>query len=186
MTIVSYLWVVLHFCCCFSYPCLFELHKGGRLRKTQTTREWAREMGLLVREAEQRIDAELFLSEYPRWELGAPHWSIILHEMFLHAAKWGQKEVERLICQGSISSPDLEADQSAMELMGYWTSHKEIQDIYHSVYLLRRSPGLPTLWVSAEMESNPRHPLLPKKLVALAGVSCHSQRGTWAYGQLSV
>ena len=27
--------------------------------------------------------------------------------------------------------------------MGYWTSHKEIQDIYHSVYLLRRSPGLP-------------------------------------------
>ena len=45
--------------------------------------------------------------------------------------------------QGSISRPDLEADQSAMELVGYWTSHKEIWDIYHSVYLLRRSPGLP-------------------------------------------
>ena len=30
-----------------------------------------------------------------------------------------------------------------MELVGYWTSYKEIQDIYHSVYLLRRSPGLP-------------------------------------------
>ena len=30
-----------------------------------------------------------------------------------------------------------------MELVGYWTSHKEIQDIYHSVYLLRRSLGLP-------------------------------------------
>ena len=30
-----------------------------------------------------------------------------------------------------------------MELIGYWTSHKEIQDIYHSVYLLMRSPGLP-------------------------------------------
>ena len=30
-----------------------------------------------------------------------------------------------------------------MELVGYWTSHKEIWDIYHSVYLLRRSPGLP-------------------------------------------
>ena len=30
-----------------------------------------------------------------------------------------------------------------MELVGYQTSHKEIWDIYHSVYLLRRSPGLP-------------------------------------------
>ena len=33
--------------------------------------------------------------------------------------------------------------QSAMELVGYWTSHKEIWDIYHSAYLLRRSPDLP-------------------------------------------
>ena len=30
-----------------------------------------------------------------------------------------------------------------MELVGYRTSHKGIWDIYHSVYLLRRSPGLP-------------------------------------------
>ena len=30
-----------------------------------------------------------------------------------------------------------------MELVGYQTSCKEIQDTYHSVYLLRRSPGLP-------------------------------------------
>ena len=40
-----------------------------------------------LREAEQRLDAELFLNEYPRWELGAPHQSIILHKMFLHATK---------------------------------------------------------------------------------------------------
>ena len=57
------------------------------MSKAQTTREWAMEVGLSVREAEQRIDAELFLHEYPRWELGAPHQSIILHEMFLHAAE---------------------------------------------------------------------------------------------------
>ena len=62
--------------------------------------EQARETGILVREAEQRIDIELFLDEYPRWELGAPHWSVILHEMFLHAAKQGHKEAERLICWG--------------------------------------------------------------------------------------
>ena len=43
----------------------------------------------------------------------------------------------------SIPRPDLEVDQSAMELMGYQTSHKEIMGIYQSVYLLRRSLGLP-------------------------------------------
>ena len=105
--------------------------------------ELAMEVGLSVREAQQRIDSELFLNEYPRWELGAPHWSVILHEMFLHAAEWGWKEAERLVCQGSISRPNLEADQPAMELVVYQTSHKEIWDIYHSVYLLRRSLGLP-------------------------------------------
>ena len=30
-----------------------------------------------------------------------------------------------------------------MKLVGYQTSHKEIKDLYHSVYLLRRSPGPP-------------------------------------------
>ena len=116
------------------------------MRRSQTTREQAREVRLSVREAEQRIDTELFLDKYPRWELGAPHQSIIPHEMFLHAVDSGQKEVERLIhqgCRGSMWRPDIEADQTAMELVGYQTSHKEIQDIYHSVYLLRRSPGLP-------------------------------------------
>ena len=138
--------MVLCFYCLFSYHSLLELHYGGRIRKSQTARELARETGLLVREAEQRIDADLFLDEYPRWELGAPHWSIILHEMFLHASEQGQKEAKRLICQecqGSASEPNLGVGQSAMELVGYQTSHKEIWDIYHSVYLLRRSPGLP-------------------------------------------
>ena len=143
MTIVSYLWMVLYFCYLFSYPSLLELHYGGRLRKSQTTREQVREAGLSIREAECRIDTELFLNEYTWWELGTPHRSIILYEMFLHAAKWGWNEVERLIHWGSMWRPDLEADQSALELVGYWTSHKEIWDIYHSVYLLRRSPGLP-------------------------------------------
>ena len=31
-----------------------------------------------------------------------------------------------------------------MELVGYQTSCKEIWDIYHSFYLLRKSPGLPS------------------------------------------
>ena len=31
-----------------------------------------------------------------------------------------------------------------MELVGYQTSRKERRDVYHSVYLLRRSPGSPS------------------------------------------
>ena len=30
-----------------------------------------------------------------------------------------------------------------MKLVGYWTSYKEIRDLYHSDYLWRRSPGPP-------------------------------------------
>ena len=45
--------------------------------------------------------------------------------------------------QGSVYNPDYEVDQSAMELVGYRTSQKEIRDIYHSIYLLQRAPGLP-------------------------------------------
>ena len=66
--------------------------------------------------------------------------------MFLHATKWGWKEAERFIQQGhqcSLPRPDPEADLPAMKLVGYQTSHKEIRDLYHSVYLLRRSPGPP-------------------------------------------
>ena len=57
------------------------------MNKSQTAREQAVEVGLSVREAKWRLEVELFLDEYPRWELGAPHQSVILHEMFLHAAK---------------------------------------------------------------------------------------------------
>ena len=38
---------------------------GDTMLKSQTTREWAIEIGLLFRDAEWRLDAELFLNEYP-------------------------------------------------------------------------------------------------------------------------
>ena len=59
--------------------------------------------------------------------------------MFLHAAKRGQKEAEHMVCwghQGSMYDIDSKADQSAMELVGYHTSQKEIRDVYQSIYLL--------------------------------------------------
>ena len=97
-------------------------------------------------EAEHQIDIGLFLDEYPRWELGTPHRAIILHEMFLHAADRRQKEAEQMVCQGchgSVYNPGSEADQSTMELVGYHTSQKEMRDVYQSIYLLQRVPGLP-------------------------------------------
>ena len=48
--------------------------------------EWAEEKGISYRESEQMVDSELFLDEYPMWGLGTPHQSVVLHEMFLHAA----------------------------------------------------------------------------------------------------
>ena len=46
------------------------------------------------------MDIDMFLDRYIRWEVGSPHHSIILHEMFLNAAEQGMKEVEQMICWG--------------------------------------------------------------------------------------
>ena len=91
-----------HNCCnvffCFSYHTLLQLHYGSKMQKSQATREWAREVGVSIQEAEHLLDTELFLDEYPRWDIGVPHHPIILHSMFLHAAREGWKEEERFIC----------------------------------------------------------------------------------------
>ena len=100
-----------------------------------------------IRELERVVDLEPFLDEYPRWGLGTPHQSVVLHEMFLHAAGSGQKEAECMChrgCWGSIPKPEPGADLSAMELVGYQMSRREMWDIYHSVYLLRRTLGTPS------------------------------------------
>ena len=129
-----------------SYSTLLELHYGGRVTRSRVAPDQAKGMGLSIRETECQIDMGPFLDEYPQWELGTPHWSVILHEMFLHAANGGQKETECMVCWGcwgSIMRLDTQEGSSAMELVGYWMSHKEIQDIYQSVLLLWRVPGFP-------------------------------------------
>ena len=93
-----------------------------------------------------QVDMGLFLDEYPWWELGTPHWSMILHEMFLYATNWGWKEVEHMVCQGhqgSVMGQGPQVGPSTMELVGYRMSCKDIWDIYQSVFLLWRLPGLP-------------------------------------------
>ena len=68
------------------------------------------------------VDSELFLDEYPRWGLGTPHQSVVLHKIFLHATGKVQKEAECMFhqgCRGSVPEPEPRGDQSAMELVGY-------------------------------------------------------------------
>ena len=62
--------------------------------RAQVAQEHAEEEGILYQESERMVDSELFLDEYPRWGLGTPHWLVMLHEMFLHAAGQEQKEAE--------------------------------------------------------------------------------------------
>ena len=92
------------------------------MERAQVAQEQAEEKGISYRESEWMVDLELFLDEYSRWGLGTPHWSVVLHEMFLHAAGQWQKEAECIFCrgcQGSIPEPKPGADLSAMELVHY-------------------------------------------------------------------
>ena len=66
------------------------------MERSRVAWERAREEGISIRESEQMVDLELFLDEYPQWGLGTPHLLVLLHEMFLHAAGQGQKEVEHM------------------------------------------------------------------------------------------
>ena len=87
------------------------------MERAQVAQEWAEEKGISFRELEQMVDSELFLDEYPRWGLGTAHQSVVLHEMFLHAAGQGWKEVECMLhrgCWGSVPKPEPGVDQSAM------------------------------------------------------------------------
>ena len=130
-----------------SYMTLLILKYGGRMEITQEACLRAEQEGISFREAQCIVESDLFLDEYPRWDLGTPHQPVILHEMFLHAAARGQKEAECMCCQGhwgSVREPDPEMDQTALQLIGYHTLQKELRDVYHSVYLLNRAPGFPT------------------------------------------
>ena len=69
-----------------SYSTLLTLHYGGHFERSRVVQERAEEEGISIRESERMVDLELFLDEYPQWGLGTPHWLVILHKMFLHAA----------------------------------------------------------------------------------------------------
>ena len=81
----------------------------------------AEQEGLSYREAKQIVESDLFLDEYPQWDLGSPHRLVILHEMFLHVESRGQIEAEHMShwgCQSRVREPSSKEDQSALHLIG--------------------------------------------------------------------
>ena len=108
-------------------------------------KEEAKKGVMSLREEEHCMDAEMFLDEYPLWEVGGPHCPIILQGMFVQAEELGWKEVERLICRGlwhGLLRLDSEVDVPSIQLVGHWTSW-EIRGLFHEVYMLKRLPGPP-------------------------------------------
>ena len=57
----------------FSYMTLLSLIYGSRMEKTCEAHCRAEQEGLSFREAEQVVEMELFLNEYPCWNIGSPH-----------------------------------------------------------------------------------------------------------------
>ena len=57
------------------------------MEKSHVARCQVEEEGLSIREAERVIKSEMFLDEYPWWELRTPHQTVILCKMFLHATE---------------------------------------------------------------------------------------------------
>ena len=140
-----------HDCSLFSSFCSYTtlpiLQYSNRIGKTQEAHHRVEQEGISFHEAEWMVELDLFLDEYPRWDLGTPHRLVILHEMFLHATAKGWQEAECMWHQGcweSVKEPDPKAGQSSLELIGYHTSWVEVRDVYHSVYLLNRALGFPS------------------------------------------
>ena len=118
-------------------------NKWGKLQeaKWRSTEEWRP-----VHELERAMDVDLFLEAQSKWAEYSPHCLVILHEMFLHAASEGWKEVEQVIhqgCQQHMAQLNPEAGIPAIELVGAETSQEELLEIYLEVYKQHRLPGSP-------------------------------------------
>ena len=79
---------------------------------------------------------------------------------------WGGRKWRGLSTEAiSMACPRLnpEVDVPAVQLVGYWTSQKEIWDLYHEVYLLKRLSGPAALWAQPDERGHQRHPVLPEE-----------------------
>ena len=95
-------------------------------------------------EAEQRLDANLFLDELPQWGPGRLHHLYLYERMFAHAKAAGQREHNCGICwhcQQPSRGRNLQVEVPALELCTQETTWEEAIALYHKVYQLKRSPG---------------------------------------------
>ena len=61
-----------------SYMTLLILKYGSRMELTQEACLRVEQEGISFREAQRIVESDLFLDEYPRWDLGTLHWPVIL------------------------------------------------------------------------------------------------------------
>ena len=61
------------FCSFCSYTTLLILRYGSRMEKTQEAHHRAEQEGISFWEVQQMVESDLFLDEYPRWDLGTLH-----------------------------------------------------------------------------------------------------------------
>ena len=95
---------------------------------------------------ERAVDTDLFLEAQGHWAEDSPHCLVILHEMFLHAASEGQKEVEQVLhwaCQQHMPQLDPKADTPTIQLVHPDMSRRDILSLYLEVYKLHWLPGSP-------------------------------------------
>ena len=111
--------------------------------ETAAAKRLGAEEGILVREAERRLDANLFLDEIPRWEPSGPHHPYLYQRMFTHVEPAGWKEYNCWVHWGHQQpSPerDVQVEVPTMELITHKTTQEEIMGLYHQVYQLKRNP----------------------------------------------
>ena len=99
-----------------------------------------------MQEMERAVDVDLFLEAQEQWAKDSPHWLVILHEMFLHAAYEGWKEAEQTVCQGCwqyMPQLDPEVGIPAVQLVHPEIDREQLLELYLEVYKLHRLPGSP-------------------------------------------
>ena len=96
---------VLVMLCYFSYYTLLDLWYKSQAEKTTTAKGLGAKEGISMREAEQQLDADIFLDEFPKWGLQSLQRPFILHQMFCHTTTNSRREHDRAIHWGQRQPP---------------------------------------------------------------------------------
>ena len=154
----------------YSYHKLLVAKYGCKREKSQEAKRRSAEEQRPICEMERAVDVDLFLEAQEQWAKDSPHHHIILHEMFLHAASEGQKEVEWVVCRGCrwhMPQLDPEVGIPTIQLVHPEIDREKLLDLYLEVYKLHRLPGSP-----------PGEPAILKEVSS--ALPCHSleEKGT--------